>query len=284
MVRTACLSFSRQKRNNPNKLLNLNTLRMKSIVLLVILCFASNLGAQNITENHNQLSLLYGIGTGHWKDQSYSPLSYDLGSLQSELRLQHFTRRGHIWDFDLQGWAALLSTHANDDFETQLLGLDLKVSHLWKLGEVDDCRLYIGPRYKVGSQIITWEDDYELSSAYSYLSTSNFAASARIDYQNNRWNFTAEASLPLIATNSRPAYSGFREDSDEHILNYLFDNVEWYTPDKYFAPEVSLYAGYDAFPWLALQAKYEGAYTELNDGEKIAFATHQLMLGINFKF
>lgn len=257
---------------------------MKTIQLLVILCFASSLGAQNLSQNRNQLSLLYGIGTGQWKDQSYLPLSYDLGSMQSELRLQHFTRRGHIWDFELQGWAALLSTNANEDFETQLLGLDLKVNHLWKLGEADGCSLYLGPRYKIGSQIITWEDEYDLSSAYSYLSTSNFAASARIDYQNNRWNFIAEASLPLIATNSRPAYSGFGEDSDEHILNYLFDYVQWHTTDEYFAPEVSLSAGYDVLPWLALQAKYEGAYTELNDDEKVAFATHQLMLGLNFKF
>jgi len=257
---------------------------MKTIKLLVILCFATTLGAQNFSGKRNQLSLMYGIGSGQWKDQSYSPLSYDLGSMQSELRLQHFTRRGHTWNFELQGWAAALTNNANDNFETQLLGLDLKVSHLWKLGEADGCSFYLGPRYKIGSQIITWEDEYDLSSAYSYLSTSNFAASARIHYQNSRWNLSAEASLPLIATNSRPAYSGFGEDADEDIFNYLFDYVQWHTPDEYFAPELSLSAGYDVLPWLALQAKYEGAYTELNDDEKIAFATHQLMLGLNLKF
>lgn len=253
---------------------------MKTLKLLLILGITTSLSAQN----RNQLSFHQGIGVGQWKDQSYSPLTYDLGSMQSELRLQHFTRRGHIWDFELQGWAALLSHQANENFDTQLLGLDLKVSHLWKLGQANGWRLYLGPRYKIGSQIITWEDEYDLSSAYSYLSTSNFAASLRVDYQKQRWNLSAEASLPFIATNSRPAYSGFGDDADEHILNYLFDYVQWQTPDQYLAPEVSLTAGLDIFSWLALQAKYEGAYTELNDDDKIAFDTHQVMLGLNFKF
>lgn len=257
---------------------------MKTIKIILALCFINTIYAQDAHVNRNQLSLVSGIGTGQWKDQSYSPLVYDLGSMQIELNFQHLSKHGNIWDFELQSWAARLSNDANEKFETDLLGLDLKFSYLWKLTEEGNYNFHLGPRYKAGSQIITWEDDYELSSAYSYFSTSNLALTARFDYHLERWNFSAVASLPLIATNSRPEYSGFNNGSDEHILNYLFDYVQWHTPDQYFAPEVALSADFKIVEWLALKAKYEGAYTQLNDSEKIAFFTHQFMLGLNFKF
>jgi hypothetical protein len=257
---------------------------MKTIKLITLLCFALSLGAQNAPEKRNQLSLMYGFGIGQWKDLSYSPLSYALGSMQSELRFQHYTKKGHILDFELQGWAGTLGHNNHENFETQFLGLDFKVQWLRNLFTGYGFSLYAGPRYKLGSQLMTWEDDYELSSAYSFLSTSNLGVTARIDYAYQKWNFSAEANLPLIASNSRPAYSGFTDDNSEEILNFLFDDAEWHGPETYFAPELALQASYQIFKWVDLTAKYEGAYTQVEDDEKIAFATSQLMLGIKFKF
>lgn len=256
---------------------------MKITHLLLATCFSFALGAQNNPSSRNSLSLMYGIGKGDWKDQSYSPLRYDLGSMQSELRFQHITKKGNLWDFELQGWAALLSNTAGEEFETQLLGVDLKAAFLWELLNANGWSVYLGPQYKAGSQIITREDDYHLNYAFSYLSTSNIAASFRVNYQVNRWDFDVNASLPLIATNSRPAYSGFPGEDGEHILNYLFDYVRWQTPDEYFAPELTFTLGYDVFNWVAVAAKYEGSYTSLKDEKPIDFTTHQLMLGLNFK-
>ena len=257
---------------------------MKTIKLITLLCFTLSLSAQNTSEKRNQLSLMYGIGAGQWKDLSYSPLSYNLGGIQSELRFQHYTRRGHILHFEIQGWTGTLDYDPYESFETQLLGAEFKAQWLGKLGEASGCTLYVGPRYKLSSQMITWEDDYELSSAYSFLSTSNLGVTARIEYAYQKWNFLAEASLPLIASNSRPAYSGFTDDNSEEILNFLFDDAEWQGPGTYFAPELALQASYQIFNWADVTAKYEGAYTQLNDAEKIAFATHQFMFGLNFKF
>ncbi|WP_417611917.1 hypothetical protein [Owenweeksia hongkongensis] len=257
---------------------------MKTIKLFILLCFSLALNAQNNSQKRNELSLMTGIGMGQWKDLSYSPLSYKLGHMPTELRFQHFSKKGHILDFELQGWAGTLEYDPYENFETQLLGLDFKAQWLGKLGEANGCTLYLGPRYKLGSQMITWEDDLELSSAYSYLSTSNLGITARVDYTQQRWSFSAEASLPLIASNSRPAYSGFTDEDSDEILNFLFDDAQWQGPDTYFAPELGLQASYQIFNWADITAKYEGAYTHVSDSEKIAFATHQFMFGLKFKF
>jgi hypothetical protein len=257
---------------------------MKTIKVIIMLCFTVSLSAQNISNKRNQLSLIYGFGLGQWKDISYSPLSYDLGSMQSELRYQHSSKKGHILDFELQGWAGTLGHNNHENFDTQFLGLDFKAQWLGKLGEIKGCALYLGPRYKLGTQMMTWEDDYELSSAYSYLSTSNLGLTARVDYTLQKWSFSAEASLPLIASNSRPAYSGFTDEDSDEILNFLFEDAEWQGPGTYLAPELGLQASYQILPWADLTAKYEGAYTELRDAEKIAIASHQFMFGLNFKF
>lgn len=256
---------------------------MRTRIFITLLCLSLGLNAQN-NSSRNQLSLLYGFGKGQWKDLSYSPLSYELGSNQLELRFQHSSKKGHVLDFELQGWAGTLGHEHYNNFETQFLGLDFKAQWLGKIGSTRGYSLYLGPRYKIGSQMMTWEDAYSLSSAYSYLSTSNLGLTARLNYTRGKWTLSTEASLPLIASNSRPAYSGFTGQDGDEVLGYMFDNVQWQGTDVYFAPEIGIEARCRIFRWTDIVAKYEGSYTQLRDWEKTAFATHQFMFGLNVSF
>ncbi|WP_417593379.1 hypothetical protein [Owenweeksia hongkongensis] len=50
------------------------------------------------------------------------------------------------------------------------------------------------------------------------------------------------------------------------ILNFLFDDAEWQGPDTY-CTRIRTQASYQIFNWADVTAKYEGAYTRLNDSE-----------------
>lgn len=258
--------------------------KMKKLLIAYLLGFGLNLTAQNIDAPRKQISLMYGLSTGLWKDQSFAPLRYDLNSYEFGLRYQSISAKNHIWNIELNGSAGMLSHPANAEFETTYLQLNNQLSYLWRVRAGQRSSLYFGPKIQFSVQASIWEDSKELSSAFNHFSSSKLAACLRYTYQIANWDFMAEASLPLYSFNSRTPFNGAFLESSEIDLAYLFSQVKGKDPLSFTAPELRFGANYQLHRNVSIGAQYQLNYLEQTGASRIAILKQQLMASLNFKF
>lgn len=255
---------------------------MKSLLITFLVLFALNVEAQE--QPRNRISLMAGFGGGQWKDQFYSPLRYDVSSALWQLGWERYTRRGHIFILETQSIAATLTPDAYDTFESDMFAFELQTAWLWKLKETTRWQFYVGPEYSISSQVSTWEDGYDLSSAYTYLSTNGLSLTGRARYQLNRWNLNGQVSLPVLMYTSRPPYAGNTDITGSSELLFRVKDGDWQSLDSYLAPEVRLQAEYELRSWIGLAAQYRFAYQDLEADQPMSYSFHKIQIGVNFKF
>ena len=253
---------------------------MKALLLTILVFFTLNVQAQT-DPPRNRITLMAGFGGGQWKDQFYSPLSYDVNSALWQFGWERSTRQGHIFVFETQSMAAKLTPDAGEQFESEMIGFELQAAWLWKLKETNRWQFHLGPEYSIGSQVTTQNDD---GSSYSYVSTHGLSATGRANYRLDRWNFTGQLSLPLFMYTARPPFADYTEGMEVSDLLFRLNNGDWQNPSRYLAPEVRVKAEYELRRWVGLAAQYHFAYQNLEANQPMSSSTHHVQVGVNFKF
>ncbi|MEO0330684.1 MAG: hypothetical protein AAF223_03215 [Bacteroidota bacterium] len=256
---------------------------MKALLSVILILVVLNVQAQT-DQPRNQISLMAGFGGGQWKDQFYSPLNYDVSSSLWQFGWERSTRRGHIFVLETQSIAAKLTPDAGEQFESEMIGFELQTAWLWKLKEITHWQFHLGPEYSTGSQVTTWEDGNNLSSAYTYLSTHGLSITGRASYQLDRWNLSGQVSLPVLMYASRPPYTGITDATESSDLLFRMKNGDWHSLDSYVVPEVRVQAEYELRRWIGLAAQYHFAYQDVDSGQPMSSSIHNVQVGVNIKF
>jgi hypothetical protein len=251
---------------------------MRTITLLLILLLFSwiSRGQEQPENKLNHIKTFIGFSAGKWKDEGYSPLTYDMQTISFELLYQREIEQNDYFEMQMRTELGVLDYQENTNLSSDLVAFSFSTAYWLHLKERKSKTFWIGPQYRLSTNLVTWEDEYGLSSSYTYQNSHTVSAAALFNLDFKKWSFQSRAELPLLAFNARPPYSRFN-GSESGLFN--FGDGLWTSLNAYVAPQVELGAEYQVFNWLNINAKMRMLYSNYHKGSRISYITNTFFVG-----
>lgn len=255
-----------------------------TLISCLLLLLSIDVMAQH---KNNELEFAFGSANGLIKDEVFSPLNYKSSGGTLSLHYSRNTKRDHVFLLSVDLQTLEMSTNVSDQFGSDLVKLNMEDAYLFRLNSTDfrNTSIFLGVDFHSNGNLITYEDEYTLSSSGTYVSHRGIGLQALASHAFKKNAVDLRVKLPVIGKVYRSPYNQFTKTmNDEQLFAFIYKNGDFGAIHNFLNPSVAASISRPLIGKLDIRLGYEIEYLKSSVYQPITNFQGRFLIATSFKF